>query len=61
MEILGHSQIAVTMNLYAHVIPAMRKEVADQMDAIFAPVATKSEPVATSVATRTAPDANRLQ
>jgi len=36
-EILGHSQIAVTMNLYAHVIPAMRKEVAGQMDAILSP------------------------
>jgi len=44
MEILGHSQIAITMNLYAHVIPAMQKEVASQIDAILtAPnvVATK--------------------
>ena len=37
MEILGHSQIAITMNLYAHVIPAMQKEVAAQMDSILAP------------------------
>ena len=44
MEILGHSQIAVTMNLYAHVIPAMQKEVAGQMDAILKP------PVADTVA-----------
>jgi hypothetical protein len=27
MEILGHSQISITMNLYAHVIPAMQKKV----------------------------------
>jgi integrase len=48
MEILGHSQIAITMNLYAHVIPAMQKDVAAQMDAVLAP----APPVATSVATK---------
>jgi len=37
MEILGHSQIGVTMNLYPHVLPAMRKEVVGQMDAILTP------------------------
>lgn len=41
MEILGHSQISLTMNTYSHVIPAMQKEVADRMDAILAPVATR--------------------
>jgi integrase len=46
MEILGHSQIAITMNLYAHVIPAMQREVAARMDEILAP----SAPVATTVA-----------
>ncbi len=44
MEILGHSQIAVTMNTYSHVIPAMQRDVANQMDAILTapppPVAT---------------------
>jgi hypothetical protein len=29
----GHSQIGVTMNLYAHVIPALRREAAYSMDA----------------------------
>jgi integrase len=47
MELLGHSQIAVTMNIYSHVVPALRKEAANQMDAIL----TRPEPVATSVAT----------
>jgi integrase len=28
MEILGHSQTSITMNLYSHVIPAMQREVA---------------------------------
>ncbi len=29
METLGHSQISLTMNTYSHVMPALRKEVAD--------------------------------
>ena len=41
MEMLGHSTISVTMNTYSHVIPALRNEVADQMDAALAPVATQ--------------------
>ena len=35
MDILGHSQIAVTMNIYSHVIPAMQQEAAGQMDAML--------------------------
>ena len=45
MEILGHSQIAVTMNTYSHVIPAMQQEIATRMDSILSSVAT---PAATS-------------
>lgn len=37
MDILGHSQIAVTMNIYAHVIPAMQHEAAGHMDAALDP------------------------
>lgn len=48
MEILGHSQIAVTMNIYSHVIPAMQRDVANQIDAILiqpaSPVATSQLP-----------------
>ena len=33
MELLGHSQIGLTLNLYSHVIPALRKEAADRMEA----------------------------
>jgi integrase len=40
MEILGHSQISVTMNTYSHVIPAMQREVAERMNEILNPVAT---------------------
>lgn len=35
MELLGHSAIAVTMNTYSHVIPALQDESAQQMDALL--------------------------
>ncbi len=31
MEILGHSQIALTMNTYSHVAPEVSRESADRM------------------------------
>ena len=34
-EILGHSSIAITANLYAHVGEQLKREAADVMDAIF--------------------------
>jgi integrase len=39
MELLGHSGIAITMNTYSHVVPALRQEAAAQMNAILTPVA----------------------
>ncbi len=35
MEVLGHSQIGLTMDTYSHVLPALRQEVAAQMDALL--------------------------
>ena len=32
MEVLGHSGISVTMNTYAHVLPALRQDAADAID-----------------------------
>lgn len=32
MEELGHSTIALTMNTYSHVIPALMREAADEVD-----------------------------
>lgn len=32
METLGHSQISLTMNTYAHVLPALQREAANKMD-----------------------------
>ncbi|MGI8422981.1 MAG: tyrosine-type recombinase/integrase [Chloroflexota bacterium] len=40
MEILGHSQISLTANLYTHVLPAAKADVADRMDALLAPRAS---------------------
>jgi hypothetical protein len=35
MEQLGHSQIALTMNTYSHVIPSLEREAADRMNTIL--------------------------
>lgn len=35
MDILGHSQISLTMNTYAHVMPAMKEDAMDLMDSIL--------------------------
>jgi integrase len=43
MKLLGHTQIAITMNTYSYVVPALRKDAAEQMDAAL------QTPVATSV------------
>ncbi len=36
LEILGHSQIGITMNTYTHVIPELRKDAADRMESLLA-------------------------
>lgn len=38
MEILGHTQLATTMDLYSHVFPAAKREAADMMNAALSPV-----------------------
>lgn len=35
METLGHSQISITMDTYAHVAPALQRDAAEKMDAIL--------------------------
>jgi hypothetical protein len=42
MDILGHSQIGLTMNTYGHVVAAVRREAASKMDAILSGVAVKA-------------------
>lgn len=34
-ELLGHSTIAMTMDIYSHVLPPMQQEVANKMDGLF--------------------------
>lgn len=35
MEILGHSQIALTLDTYSHVMPVMQREAANLMDQLL--------------------------
>jgi len=35
MEILGHSQISLTMNTYGHLIPGLKEEVADKLQELL--------------------------
>jgi hypothetical protein len=35
MEVLGHSQISTTMNIYAHVLPHVQREAVTGLDALF--------------------------
>jgi hypothetical protein len=39
MDTLGHSQISLTLNTYAHILPALQQDAADRMDAILKPTA----------------------
>ncbi len=34
-ELLGHSSIAVTADIYAHVVPEMQQEIVEKMDDLF--------------------------
>ena len=34
-ERLGHSTIAMTMDIYSHVLPSMQQDVADKIDDMF--------------------------
>jgi integrase len=35
MEVLGHSEIALTMNAYSHVVPELQRDAAQRMEAIL--------------------------
>lgn len=37
MEILGHSQISVTMDTYSHIFPELKQDAADRMNAALSP------------------------
>ena len=60
MELLGHSQMRTTMDIYSHVMPALAREAADRMGAVLlgdGPSRTSAtnnglQPIATKLATR---------
>jgi integrase len=35
METLGHSQISLTLNTYAHVLPRLQRDAAERMNAVL--------------------------
>ena len=35
MEVLGHSQLGITVNLYSHVMPSALREAADAIDRVL--------------------------
>jgi integrase len=35
MQTLGHSQVSLTLNTYAHVLPSLQREAAAKMDALL--------------------------
>jgi integrase len=37
METLGHSQISLTLNTYSHIIPALGRAAAEEMNAVLGP------------------------
>ena len=66
MELLGHSQMRTTMDIYSHVMPALAREAADRMGAVLLgdessrTSATNNglqlQPIATKAATRVIED-----
>jgi integrase len=43
-ERLGHATIAVTMDIYSHVMPELQRETAGKLDAVFTPVRDEDAP-----------------
>ncbi|WP_255418035.1 tyrosine-type recombinase/integrase [Geodermatophilus sp. TF02-6] len=50
MELLGHSQMRTTMDIYSHVMPALAREAADRMGTLLLP--GEGGQTATTTATR---------
>ena len=49
MELLGHSQMRTTMDIYSHVMPALAREAADRMSTLL--LTSKGTQTATRTAT----------
>ncbi len=57
MELLGHSQMRTTMDIYSHVMPALAREAADRMGALL--LTSKGRQTATRTATTEIVDSGR--
>jgi integrase len=55
MELLGHSQMRTTMDIYSHVMPALAREAADRMGTVLL-----MRPASTATTTATRDDSGRL-
>jgi integrase len=42
-ELLGHSSITITLNVYSHVLPSMQQEAMDKLDRLFGGLEHKDE------------------
>src|SRR5262249_2649229 len=51
-EIVGHSDVRLTQNVYQHVYADAKREAASKMDELLSGKKSREEPVATSVATK---------
>lgn len=57
MDLLGHSQISLTLGTYSHVLPAMLDDAASKMDAALSPVSdTNPNRVAAGIAASSTPE-----
>ena len=40
---LGHSQVSLTLNVYTHVLPALRRDAADRLDSVLGGLSTEQK------------------
>ncbi len=53
MELLGHSMIGTTLDVYAHVLPALTRDAADKMDAVLRRSGSRCEALGSQVGSQT--------
>jgi integrase len=58
MEILGHSQISTTMNIYGHVLPEVQRDAVNVLDELFTEAPEGKSGSAAPPAASTSPDSN---
>jgi len=46
MEILGHSQVSLTLNTYSHLMPSLLRDAASKMDEVLTVSGRNARPLA---------------